>query len=66
MSKSSQEVLKNAEMIGLPIAMLILLLAFGGVSVAASIPLLIGVIAVVTTMGVVYFLGHYINLLGLS
>ena len=61
MSKSSQEDLKNAEMIGLPIAMIVLLLAFGGL-VAASIPLLIGVVAVVTTMGVVYFLGHSINL----
>ncbi|WP_338472880.1 MMPL family transporter [Niallia sp. XMNu-256] len=61
MSKKSQEDLANAEMIGLPIAMIILLLAFGGL-VAASIPLLIGVVAVVITMGVVYFLGHSINL----
>jgi len=61
MSKGSQSDLKNAEMIGLPIAMIVLLLAFGGL-VAASIPLVIGIITVVATMGLVYFLGQYINL----
>jgi RND superfamily putative drug exporter len=61
MSKGSQNDLKNAEIIGLPIALVVLLFAFGGL-VAASIPLIIGVISVVTTMGIVYFLGHYIHL----
>lgn len=61
MSKNSQTDLKNAEMIGLPIALMVLLLAFGGL-VAASIPLIIGLISVLSTMGLVYFIGHYINL----
>ncbi|KAA9023667.1 MMPL family transporter [Niallia endozanthoxylica] len=61
MSKGSQTDLKNAEMIGLPIALIVLLIAFGGL-VAAAIPIVIGVIAVLSTMGIVYFLGHYLNL----
>lgn len=61
MSQGSQTDLKNAEMIGLPIALIVLLIAFGGL-VAAGIPIVIGIIAVLSTMGIVYFLGHYINL----
>jgi len=61
MSKGSQTDLKKAEMIGLPIALIVLLIAFGGL-VAAAIPIVIGVIAVLSTMGTVYFLGHYLNL----
>lgn len=61
MNRSSQNDLKNAELIGLPIAMIVLLLSFGGL-VAAGIPLLIGVVSVVVTMGLVYFIGHYVEL----
>ena len=61
MSKASQNDLKNAEMIGIPVAMVILLLAFGGF-VAASVPLMTGIIAVVSSMGIIYFIGQSINL----
>lgn len=61
MNRSSQTDLKNAEMIGLPVAMVVLLLAFGGL-VAASIPLITGVVAVVASMGLVYFIGQVIDL----
>ena len=61
MNEASQEDLKNAELIGVPVAMVVLLLAFGGL-VAAFIPLLTGAVAVVTAMGVIYFLGQIINL----
>ncbi|OCA90146.1 MMPL family transporter [Pradoshia sp. D12] len=61
MSKASQTDLKNAEMIGIPIAMIVLLLAFGGL-VAASIPLMTGIVAVVSSMGIIYFIGQSINL----
>ncbi len=61
MSKASQNDLKNAEMIGIPVAMIVLLLAFGGL-VAASIPLMTGIVAVVSSMGIIYFIGTSINL----
>ena len=61
MSKASQNDLKNAEMIGIPVAMVVLLLAFGGL-IAASVPLMTGIIAVVSSMGIIYFIGQSINL----
>ncbi len=61
MNKASQRDLKNAELIGVPVAMVVLLLAFGGL-VAASIPLLTGAVAVVTAMGIIYFLGQVLSL----
>jgi len=61
MNKSSQNDLKNAELIGLPIALIVLIFAFGSL-VAAGIPLLIGVVSVVVTMGLTYFVGSYIEL----
>lgn len=56
MNKASQDDLKRAEAIGIPAAMIILLFSFGGV-VAAFIPLLIGIISVVSSLGILYFLG---------
>ena len=61
MNAASQRDLKNAELIGVPVAMVVLLLAFGGL-VAAFIPLLTGAIAVITAMGIIYFLGQIFNL----
>ncbi|MBM6617007.1 MMPL family transporter [Bacillus suaedaesalsae] len=57
LNEASQKDLAKAEMIGLPIALLVLLLSFGSL-VAASIPLLIGVVSIIITMGIVYFF-HY-------
>lgn len=54
LNRASQEDLAKAEMIGLPIALIILILAFGGI-VAAAIPLMIGIVSIITTMGIVYF-----------
>lgn len=61
LNEASQKDLAKAEMIGLPIALLVLVLSFGGL-IAASIPMLIGIISIVTTMGIVYFFGFYVNL----
>ncbi len=61
MNKASQEDLAKAEAIGLPVALVVLLLAFGGL-IAAGIPLLIGIVTVVSSMGVVYFFHHFMNL----
>ncbi|MCA1319507.1 MMPL family transporter [Bacillus tianshenii] len=58
---ASQKDLAKAEMIALPIALLILLLAFGSL-VAAGIPLLIGIVSIVSTMGIMYFFSYQMNL----
>ncbi|WP_223593052.1 MMPL family transporter [Neobacillus bataviensis] len=57
LNTASQEDLAKAEMIGLPIALIVLILAFGGL-VAASLPLVIGVVSILTTMGAVYFFSY--------
>ncbi|MFX3627952.1 MAG: MMPL family transporter [Ectobacillus sp.] len=55
-NKRSQSDLKKAEMIGLPIAFVVLLLSFG--SLAASIlPIINGALSVLATMGILYFVG---------
>jgi putative drug exporter of the RND superfamily len=61
LNKASQKDLAKAEMIGLPIALLVLIFAFGGL-VAASIPLIIGVSSILVSMGVVYFFHHFVDL----
>jgi putative drug exporter of the RND superfamily len=57
LNTASQEDLAKAEMIGLPIALIVLILAFGGL-VAASLPLVIGVVSILCTMGTVYFFSY--------
>jgi RND superfamily putative drug exporter len=61
LNKASQKDLAKAEMIGLPIALVVLIFAFGGL-VAASIPLIIGVSSILVSMGVVYFFHHFVDL----
>ncbi|MEI5906681.1 MMPL family transporter [Bacillus spongiae] len=61
LNEASQKDLAKAETIGLPIALIVLILAFGGL-VAASIPLVIGVISILMTMGIVYFFSYSTNL----
>jgi putative drug exporter of the RND superfamily len=61
LNRASQEDLAKAEMIGLPIALLVLILAFGGL-VAASVPLVIGVSSILVSMGIVYFFHHIFDL----
>lgn len=57
MNKASQEDLKKAEMIGIPIALIVLLIAFGSF-VAASVPIVIGLLAVSCSMGTLYFIAQ--------
>jgi putative drug exporter of the RND superfamily len=61
MNDASQQDLFRAEMIGLPAALLILILAFGGL-VAAALPLVIGLISVVITTAIAYFIGDQMEL----
>nr|WP_205961732.1 MMPL family transporter [Psychrobacillus vulpis] len=58
---ASQKDLASAEAIGLPIAIIVLLLAFGSV-VAAFIPLVVGVITVVSTFGVMTLFSNTMDL----
>lgn len=61
MNESSQSDLKQAETIGLPIALIVLILAFSGL-VAAGIPLISGGMSVASTMGILYFIGQKIEM----
>jgi putative drug exporter of the RND superfamily len=61
LNTASQEDLAMAEMIGLPIALLVLIISFGGL-VAASVPLVIGISSILVSMGIVYFFHPYIDL----
>ena len=61
LNQASQDDLAKAEMIGLPIAMVVLILAFGSL-VAASLPILIGIISIMSTMGIVYFFSYTFDL----
>ncbi|MBM7693404.1 RND superfamily putative drug exporter [Peribacillus deserti] len=61
MNKASQEDLKRAKLIGLPVALIVLLLAFGSLA-ASVIPILIGGITVVISFGILSFLGDRMQL----
>ncbi len=61
MNAASQTDLMQAEMIGLPIALVVLLLAFGSV-VAAVLPILIGVATIITTFFVISLIGDSVSL----
>lgn len=58
---ASQRDLITAEAIGLPIAIIVLLFAFGTV-VASLVPLMIGIVTVVTSFGILTLLGGQIDL----
>ncbi|MBW7477093.1 MMPL family transporter [Paenibacillus oenotherae] len=60
-NETSERDLRQAEMIGLPIAFLILLFAFRGI-VPAILPVVIGMVAVSITMGLMYGLGTIVSL----
>jgi uncharacterized membrane protein YdfJ with MMPL/SSD domain len=56
MNTASQRDLAKAEMIGVPIAFLVLILSFGSI-ITSLIPLFIGGLSVTVTMGILYFIG---------
>ncbi|MBS4197188.1 MMPL family transporter [Lederbergia citri] len=61
MNQAAQDDLVRAELIGIPIALIVLLLAFRGV-IAALIPLITGFVSVVVAMGMLYFTGQKLDL----
>ncbi len=60
MNTASQHDLARAEAIGIPAALIILLLAFGGL-IAAGLPIVVGLISVVSSLGLLYFYGLETN-----
>ncbi|PFA62127.1 hypothetical protein CN378_21140 [Bacillus sp. AFS015802] len=60
-NKASQDDLKRAELIGLPFALLVLLFAFGSV-IASVVPVVIGLITVVTAFGILALIGGSMDL----
>lgn len=60
-NSASQKDLASAEAIGLPIALIVLLLAFGSV-VAALVPIAVGIVTVVSALGVMTFFGEAMDL----
>ncbi|MDZ5607221.1 MMPL family transporter [Bacillus pseudomycoides] len=55
-NERTQNDLKVAEMIGLPIAFLVLLFSFGSL-LASILPIVNGALSVLSTMGILYFIG---------
>jgi putative drug exporter of the RND superfamily len=57
----SEETLRRGELLGVPIAMVILLLVFG-TAVAAGMPLVLGVVAIVVALGLTTVVGQWFEL----
>jgi uncharacterized membrane protein YdfJ with MMPL/SSD domain len=60
-NKASQQDLMKAELIGVPIAFLVLLFSFGSL-LASILPIINGALSVISTMGILYFIGDYMPL----
>lgn len=60
-NQASQDDLKRAELIGLPVALIVLVLALGSV-VASILPLVIGGVTIVIGFGVLSFVADYMDL----
>jgi RND superfamily putative drug exporter len=61
MQEASKKDIVKAEAIGLPIALLVLLLVFGTL-VGAVLPLIVGLMSVTLTLGIVYFIAQQVSL----
>ncbi|WP_203362856.1 MMPL family transporter [Bacillus sp. REN10] len=60
-NQASQDDLKRAELIGLPVALVVLLFAFGTV-MASILPLVVGAITIIISFGLLTFIGKDVNL----
>ncbi len=60
LNKASEDDLRRAEVLTLPIVLIALVVVFGGV-VAAGLPMVMGVVGVVITLALVYLLGQRID-----
>lgn len=59
--KESKESLSTAESVGLPIALIALMLVFGAL-VAAGLPLVMGMIAIIVALGLAFLVGQRVDL----
>lgn len=57
MQEASRSDIAKSELIGLPIALIVLLIVFGTV-IGALLPLVVGVMSVTVTLGITYFVAH--------
>lgn len=57
LQEASKSDIVKAELIGLPLALIVLLLVFGTI-VGALLPLVVGLMSVTTTLGIVYFIAQ--------
>jgi putative drug exporter of the RND superfamily len=60
-NKASQDDLKRAELIGIPVAIVVLVLSFGTVA-ASLVPIAVGVVTVAASFGILALIGGHINL----
>ncbi|UAC49206.1 MMPL family transporter [Bacillus aquiflavi] len=60
-NKASQNDLVRAEMIGLPVALIVLLIAFGSI-LSSIVPIILGVITVIASFGTLTFIGEKMTL----
>lgn len=61
LQEASKNDIVKAELIGLPLALIVLLLVFGTL-VGALLPLVVGLMSVTTTLGIVYFIAQQYSL----
>ena len=57
----SEEDLRRAELIAIPFALIALILVFRSIS-AAAVPLVVGAFSVATVLGILYLIGHRVDL----
>jgi RND superfamily putative drug exporter len=61
LNKLSEKDISRAESLGIPVALVVMILAFGSL-IAAGVPLLLGVAAIIAAMGATVLVGHVIGL----
>jgi RND superfamily putative drug exporter len=58
---ASQESMERAEMVGLPMALLVLVFVFGALA-AAGLPLLLGILSITVALALAYVVGQFMDL----
>ncbi|MNI00003.1 Membrane protein YdfJ [compost metagenome] len=61
MQQASKKDIVKAEMIGLPIALIVLLIVFGTL-IGALLPMVVGIMSVTATLGITYFIAQHYSL----
>ncbi|MCL4368510.1 MAG: MMPL family transporter [Actinobacteria bacterium] len=61
LTKASEASVKRAEMVGLPIALVVLVFVFGAL-VAAGLPLLVGALSILVALALAFLVGQWVDL----